>query len=83
VKRLRQIVVGAHLQADDAIHGLTAAGEDDDADGRFLAQLPGEREAVLARKHEIENDQIDLVLRHDFAHAAAVVGDADVVSLAG
>ena len=82
MKRLRQIVVGAHLEADDAVHRLAAAGQDDDADVRFLAQLAREREPVLARQHKIEDDEIDRILRHDLAHAGAVMCDTDAVALA-
>src|SRR5216683_4825029 len=39
VKGLGEVVVGPHLQADDAIDRLAAPGQYDDADSRVLAQL--------------------------------------------
>src|SRR5260221_662443 len=82
MERLGQVVVGAHLQPDDAIDGLAAAGEDDDADIRFAAQRLGQGQAVLARQHEVEDDEIDGILGHDPAHRRAVTRGADAVTLA-
>ena len=51
MERLRQVVVGAHLEADDAVHGLAAAGQDDDSDARFLAERTSKGQSVLAGQH--------------------------------
>jgi len=59
VERLRQIVVGPHLEPDDAIHVLAFRGEHHDrhvfAGG---AQPSAHGEPVLAGKHEIEHHQM-------------------------
>ena len=49
IEGLRQIVVGAHFEAQDAIDILALGGEHDDRH-RFAgaAQSPARREAVLA-----------------------------------
>ena len=58
-ERLGEVVVGAQLQAHDAVGLLGAAGEDDDRDLRLGAQLTQQLHAVLARQTQIEQHQID------------------------
>ena len=48
VERLGDVVVGADLEADDAVDDVAGAGDHDDADVVALAQVAREREAVLA-----------------------------------
>jgi len=73
---LGQVVVGAHLEADDAVHVLAARGQHQDggvgvcAAGR--AQVAAQAEAVLARHHHVEHDEVDLVALERELHFAAV-----------
>ena len=48
-ERLGQVVVGAHLQADDAVGLLAARGEHDHRDLGLRAQVAAQRQAVVAR----------------------------------
>ena len=83
MKRLWQIIVGPHLEADDAVDGLAAAGQDDDADAGLVAQRACQGQPVLTRQHQIQNDEIDMRLTEHPAHAAAVAGRRDAVAFAG
>ena len=42
-KGLREVVVGAHLQADDTVDLVTLCGQHDDRDVRLGAEPPAER----------------------------------------
>ena len=55
LERLRDVVVGAELQADDLVDDLPARGEHDDRrlDAAF-AQLAHDVEAAEARQHDVE-----------------------------
>ena len=59
IERLRQVVVGAHLEPDDAVDFLALRGEHDDRH-RFAraAEASAYREAVLAGQHQVEHDQM-------------------------
>ena len=58
VEGLRHVVVGADLEADDAVDDLARAGDHDDADVVALAQVAGEREPVLARQAQVEQHDV-------------------------
>ena len=59
VERLRQVVVGAHLEPDDAVDVLALRGQHDDRDVLARAAHPAaDRQAVLARQHEVEHDEV-------------------------
>ena len=58
VEGLGQIVVGANLQADDAIDVLAAGGQQDDGNGRVAPKGAQNLEAVLLGQHHIENDEL-------------------------
>lgn len=68
------IVVGAHFQPDDAVHLVRAGGQHDD--GRRLVsadtQLAAQDEAVVARHHQIEDDQIDCICLEEGPHLPPV-----------
>jgi len=74
-ERLGEVVVRAHLEADDAIGLLAARGQHDDRRVRLGAQLAAKRQAVLARQHQVEHDQIDLAARERCPHRLAVGSD--------
>jgi hypothetical protein len=72
-----QVVVGADFEAEDAV-GLTAdRGQHDNRHPAASAQLPAQRETVLAGQHDVENDKIDLGAGQALHHRAAVGGDRD------
>jgi hypothetical protein len=57
-ERLDDVIVGADLQADDAVGLVAASGQHDDGDVRRTAKLPGDVEAVAPGKPEIQHDQV-------------------------
>jgi hypothetical protein len=73
VEGLGQVVVGAHLQADDAVHLVALGGEHDDG-GRAArgAQAPADREPVLARQHQVEHQQVVALARELPVHRLRV-----------
>ena len=73
LERLGHVVVGTHLQAQHAVVGVAARGEHDDGQGRALAHLARQGDAVFTRQHEVQHQQIDAVLRHLRTHGRATV----------
>ena len=73
VEGLGQVVVRAHLQADDAVDVLALGGEHDDGHGVLrAAQAPADRQAVFAGEHQVEHQQIDALARKLLVHARRV-----------
>ena len=59
IERLGEVIVGAHLQADDAIDVLALGGEHDDRHRLAgAAQAAAYRQAVLAGQHQVEHEQV-------------------------
>ena len=56
---LAQIVVGAGLEAPDPILGRAARGQQQDRHLALAAQLLGQRQAVLARHHDVEHHEVE------------------------
>ena len=74
---LGQVVVGAHLQADDAVGLVVARGEHQHRRGLVLAdaQLAAEQQAVVAGHHDVEDDQVHRVGFEERAHLPAIGDD--------
>ena len=58
-----EIVVGAGVEAEDAVLLGTAGGEHDDGNGGAAAELGEDFEAVEAGEHDVEEDEIEGVFR--------------------
>jgi len=62
IERLGQVVVGAQFQTDDAVDLVALGGQHDDGEiPAFLvlrAQAAANRQAVLARHHQVEHDEV-------------------------
>ena len=71
-ERLGQVVVGAHLQSDDAVGLLAARGEHDDRDVGVGAQVAAQREAVVAGQHQVEHHQVECAPVQRLPHGAAI-----------
>ncbi len=83
IERLAEIVVGADLETDDAVHVLFQRGEQDDRHVRPLRpQVPAHIEARAIRQHHVENDQVDLMGRELIAQLPAVRGKQHAEALA-
>ena len=72
VERLGQVVVGLQFESADAILVIGAGTEHEHrskvaAPAQFFEHL----EAVLARQHDVEDQQVDAALRHAFERARA------------
>src|SRR5262249_23379961 len=75
IERLGQVVVGADLEADDAVDVLNLGGQHDDR--RHVvggAQTTADRQAVFARQHEVEHDQVDRLAGEDAVQRLGVFG---------
>jgi hypothetical protein len=78
---LGEIVVGAHLQSDDAVGLLAARGEHDDRHVRAAAQVAAQLQPVGARQHQVEDDQVGTRGLERAAHGLAVRRGGDAVAL--
>jgi hypothetical protein len=72
------VVIGAGVEAADAVFGVVLAGEDDDVGGdAFFAHLVEEGEAVDVREAEVEDDDFVLAGGGEAVAGGAVFGDID------
>jgi hypothetical protein len=78
---LRQVVVGAHLEAEDAVERLVAGGEHDDRQGRRRAQLAAQGQAVVAGQVQVEHDQVGARFVERLPHRRAVGGGQRAVAV--
>ena len=71
---LGQVVVGAQLQAQDAVHlAGTGAGDDDGRVARHAARALADLQAVHARQHQVQHQRVPAALFQP-AHAFMTVG---------
>ena len=82
VEGLGQVVVGAHLQAHDAVHGVSARGEHQDGDGLALrAQAAADGQAILARHHHVEHQHVKALALQQHIDRARTIDRAHAVAL--
>ena len=73
-ERLRDIVVGADLETDDAVVGLATGGEHDHRKVAARADPAAQREPVGAGQHQVEHDELQVLGREKRAGGVAVPG---------
>ena len=83
LERLRQIVVGAQLQADDAVGLIAARGQHHHRQVRAAAYLPAHVEAIAVRQHEVENHQVCVVRAQPCQAVGGGFGVRDIESGVG
>ena len=66
------IIVGANLEANDAVHLGTHGGQHDDRGPVLLAQLLAEDKPTLPGHHEVEHDEVEPANLDRFHHFAPV-----------
>ena len=82
IERLGQVVVGAHFEADDAVHFVTLGGEHDDGQHFTLGpQAPANGKAVLVGHHEVQHHQVVTLSREGSVHGGAVGHCIDGITL--
>jgi hypothetical protein len=86
VEGLRQIIIGAHFEAEHAVEQTTARTQHDNRNRAVAAQFPREIETVLAVQHQVEHDEVNarriddlLHLRAAFCGLRAVTHAAEVI----
>jgi hypothetical protein len=80
-KGLRDIIVGAHLEADDAVGLFSDRGQHDDGEATAGPRLAAEREAIPAGQQDVEDDQIDPGVGQDLHHRVAIGRDRDAIAV--
>ena len=83
VEGLAEIIVGAELQTDDSVGLLGHGGEKDDGNFGRVAQMAAERQAVLARHHDVEHDEIEGAAVEQPAQRLGAFGNGDAIALPG
>ncbi len=73
-ERLREVVVRAHLQADDAIGFVTLGGEHDHRDTALLTDPLERLQAVELRHHHVQQHRVERRRRERLEPAAPVIG---------
>ena len=83
IERLAEVVVGAHLEADDPVDVLALRRQHDDRDVfAGAAQPPADREPVLAGQHQVEHDEARRVALQPLVELARVGNRAHLEALA-
>ena len=77
-ERLAHVVVGAHLDADDAIDLFGARSQHDHRHVRPRAQFTAQGQPVLTRHHHVEHDDVGLGAVQHLAHLPRVPRDRDL-----
>jgi hypothetical protein len=80
-ERLDDVVVGAELEADDAVGLVAAGGEHDDRHLRGAADLTADVEARSVGQHQIEQDEVGLDARGRIERLCDGARDAQVEPL--
>ena len=80
-ERLGEIIVDADLQPAHAIGRLGARGQHDDRHVGALAQAFGEGEAVFARHHHVEDDEVEGEVGEKAARLGGRGGDGDAMAV--
>ena len=80
-ERLRDVVVGAELEAEHLVGLLGLRGEHDDRHGAARADRAADVEAVHPRQHHVEHDEVEVVLAQPVERLPAVERRNDVVAL--
>src|SRR6202012_1104801 len=78
---LDQVVVGARVEAGDAVPGLGAGGPQQDRHVALHAQAPADLDPVEAGEAEVEHDQVGDEPDRDVERLDPVGGGADLVAL--
>ena len=81
MKGLRDVIIRADLETDNAIEHLVAAGQHDDSDVGLGADLARERETVLPRHDDVEQNNVDRTCFQLHPHRHAIRNGADPKSL--
>ncbi len=76
--RLGQVVVGAELEPDHPVDLFAHGAHDDDGRPRRGGDAAADRQAVFAREHDVQHDQID---RRGRKHAVQFLGVGGRVGL--
>ena len=69
-----QIVVGPDLQPHDTVSFITQGCQHQDRNGPLRTQTSADREAIFARHHHIQHDQIELTHLHRRIHCDGIGG---------
>ena len=80
------VVVGAHLEAEDLVPLFHAAGDHDDGNAarlRILLEPPADLPAVELRHHDVEKDDFRLALARPLEGVGAIPDQGHVVAFLG
>jgi len=81
IEILGQIIVGSHLETDDTVGIFPLGREHDDGNGAVGAQTPAKAQAVVARQHDVEHDQVDSSRRQYLLHRPAIGRDRHPIAM--
>ncbi len=79
---LHHVVVGAHLEAQHLVDVLALGREDQDGHRAAGAKLAADRQAVLARKHQVQHHELGAEALDAVGHGEAIALDQDLVTVA-
>ncbi len=82
-KWLGKVIVRADFEAGHPIELRSFRREHDDRDGPVGAQPAADAEAVLARHHDVEDDEIDARRAHRLRHRSSILRNGHAKSVAG
>ena len=81
-ERLRDVVVRAELEPDDLVELVVAGSQHDDRDGAARPQALADLEPVEVREHDVEHDEVWILLAEPVERLFAVPRRHDPESIA-
>ncbi len=78
---LGEVVVGAHLEADDAVGLVAHGGQHQYGNRRTGAQLAADFQAAFAGEHEVENQEVDLAGGQHLLHGNGIARGRDLIAM--
>ena len=80
---LGDVIVGAHIQAQNLILGLGLGSQENDGDVGKFPDLSGGGDAVHLGHHDVQKDQVQILLPGQFQGLPAGGGGEEIVALGG
>src|SRR4029078_7258166 len=80
-ERLRDVVVGPELEPEHLVELVVAGREHDDRHRALAPEAAADLEPVDLRKHDVEHDEVDRLLREPAQSLVAVAGLDDAIGV--
>ena len=77
---LHDVVISAKAEASHDVSVFGASGGKDDGRVGAFAEFSAQRETILSRQHDVQDDGIDFLFIHDLERSGSVAGNKGLIS---